>query len=78
MRSEPSGRPVGYVLEFADGPTLYEDGDTWIFGEMALIQDFYHPNVILMGCGPVADGQYARTDCVVIGRCSTIVANSRA
>jgi len=54
--SEPSGRPVGYVLEFADGRTLYDEGDTWIFGDMSLIQEFYHPNVILMGCGAVADG----------------------
>ena len=51
--SEPSGRPVGYVLEFADGRTLYDEGDTWIFGDMALIQEFYHPNIILMGCGAV-------------------------
>ncbi|HKF93217.1 MAG TPA: MBL fold metallo-hydrolase, partial [Gammaproteobacteria bacterium] len=56
--SEPSGRPVGYVLEFNDGRTLYE-GDTWIFGDMSLIQEFYHPNIILIGCGAVADGQYA-------------------
>ena len=35
--SEPSGRPVGYVLEFGDGRTLYDEGDTWIFGDMSLI-----------------------------------------
>jgi L-ascorbate metabolism protein UlaG (beta-lactamase superfamily) len=45
---EPSGRPVGYVLEFADARTLYDEGDTWIFGDMSLIQEFYHPNIILM------------------------------
>jgi len=49
--SEPSGRPVGYVLEFADGRSLYHEGDTWIFDDMALIQEFYHPSIILM---PVA------------------------
>jgi L-ascorbate metabolism protein UlaG (beta-lactamase superfamily) len=32
--SEPSGRPVGYVLEFGDGRRLYDEGDTWIFGDM--------------------------------------------
>jgi L-ascorbate metabolism protein UlaG (beta-lactamase superfamily) len=51
--SEPSGRPVGYVLEFSDGRTLYDEGDTWIFGDMSLIQELYHPNIILMGCGAV-------------------------
>jgi L-ascorbate metabolism protein UlaG (beta-lactamase superfamily) len=29
--SEPSGRPVGYILEFADGRAVYHEGDTWIF-----------------------------------------------
>ena len=55
--SEPSGRPVGFVLEFADGRSVYHEGDTWIFGDMALIQEFYHPNIILMPVGAVADGQ---------------------
>jgi L-ascorbate metabolism protein UlaG (beta-lactamase superfamily) len=66
--SEPSGRPVGYVLEFADGRTLYDEGDTWIFGDMSLIQEFYHPNIILMGCGAVADGQYARMAWLAVNR----------
>ena len=66
--SEPSGRPVGYVLEFADGRTLYDEGDTWIFGDMSLIQEFYHPNIILMGCGAAADGQYARTAWLAVNR----------
>jgi L-ascorbate metabolism protein UlaG (beta-lactamase superfamily) len=66
--SEPSGRPLGYVLEFGDGRTLYDEGDTWIFGDMSLIQEFYHPNIILMGCGPVADGQYLRTGWLAVNR----------
>ena len=66
--SEPSGRPVGYVLEFGDGRTLYDEGDTWIFGDMSLIQEFYHPNIILMGCGAVADGQYARMAWLAVNR----------
>src|SRR5215831_17182389 len=66
--SEPSGRPVGYVLEFADGRTLYDEGDTWIFGDMSLIQEFYHPNIILMACGAAADGQYVRTAWLAVNR----------
>src|SRR5215472_6894651 len=66
--SEPSGRPVGYVLEFSDGRTLYDEGDTWIFGDMSLLQEFYHPNIILMGCGAVADGQYVRTAWLAVNR----------
>ncbi len=49
--SDPGGRPMGFVLEFADGRTLYHTGDTWLFGDMALIQEMYHPNIILLGVG---------------------------
>ena len=49
--SAPSGRPVGFVLTFADGRSLYHTGDTWIFGDMALIQELFHPNVILLNVG---------------------------
>jgi L-ascorbate metabolism protein UlaG (beta-lactamase superfamily) len=49
--SDPGGRPVGFVLEFADRRTLYHTGDTWLFGDMDLIQEFYHPNIILIGVG---------------------------
>jgi L-ascorbate metabolism protein UlaG (beta-lactamase superfamily) len=66
--NDPSGRPVGYVLEFADGRTLYDEGDTWIFGDMSFIQEFYHRNIILMGCGAVADRQYPRTEWLAVNR----------
>jgi L-ascorbate metabolism protein UlaG (beta-lactamase superfamily) len=49
--SEPGGRPLGFVLEFTNGQTIYDTGDTWIFGDMALIQELYHPTVILLQVG---------------------------
>lgn len=49
--SEPGGRPVGFVLTFKDGRSLYHTGDTWIFGDMSLIQELYHPAILLMGMG---------------------------
>ncbi|HET9012920.1 MAG TPA: metal-dependent hydrolase [Gemmatimonadaceae bacterium] len=49
--SDPGGRPLGFVLEFADHRTLYHTGDTWLFGDMDLIQEFYRPNIILIGVG---------------------------
>ncbi len=58
MHSSEPGRPLGFVLEFADGRTLYHTGDTWLFGDMALIQEFYHPNIILLGVG---GGPYTQT-----------------
>ncbi len=49
--SDPGGRPLGFVLTFSDGRTLYHTGDTWIFGDMALIQEIYRPSVILLNVG---------------------------
>ncbi len=49
--SAPGGRPVGYVIKFADGRSIYDTGDTWIFGDMALIQEIYSPNIILLQAG---------------------------
>jgi L-ascorbate metabolism protein UlaG (beta-lactamase superfamily) len=56
--SDPGGRPFGFVLEFADGRTLYHTGDTWLFGDMALIQEVYRPDIILLnvGGGPYTQG----------------------
>jgi L-ascorbate metabolism protein UlaG (beta-lactamase superfamily) len=49
--SDPGGRPLGFVIEFADGRTLYHTGDTWIFGDMSLIQERYQPDIILLNVG---------------------------
>jgi L-ascorbate metabolism protein UlaG (beta-lactamase superfamily) len=51
MHSSTPGRALGYVLRFADGRTLYHTGDTWVFGDMALIERFFHPVVILLAMG---------------------------
>lgn len=55
--STPGGRPVGFVLTFKDGRSLYHTGDTWIFGDMGLIQELYHPDVLLLcvGGGPYTE-----------------------
>lgn len=49
--SAPAGRPLGVVLTFADGRALYHTGDTWIFGDMALIEEIHHPSIILLNVG---------------------------
>jgi len=49
--SSPGGRPLGFVIEFADGRSLYDTGDTWIFGDMSLIQEIFSPNIILLQAG---------------------------
>jgi L-ascorbate metabolism protein UlaG (beta-lactamase superfamily) len=49
--SDPGGRPLGFVLQFADGRTLYHTGDTWIFGDMSLIHERYQPSIVLLNVG---------------------------
>ncbi len=55
--SDPGGRPLGFVIQFADGRSLYHTGDTWIFNDMSLIQEIYHPSIILLcvGGGPYTE-----------------------
>jgi L-ascorbate metabolism protein UlaG (beta-lactamase superfamily) len=49
--SEPSGRPLGFVLKFSDGNVIYVTGDTWIFSDMALIAEIHKPTILLLQCG---------------------------
>jgi L-ascorbate metabolism protein UlaG (beta-lactamase superfamily) len=49
--SAPGGRPLGFVLDFGGGNVIYDTADTWIFGDMALIQEIFRPSVILMNMG---------------------------
>lgn len=49
--SDPGGRPLGFVISFADGRSIYHTGDTWVFGDMSLIQERYHPTILLIGVG---------------------------
>ena len=47
MHSVSPGHAIGYVLRFADSRTLYHTGDTWVFGDMALVERFFHPAILL-------------------------------
>jgi len=49
--SSESGSPIGFVIEFAGGRTLYHTGDTWIMSDMALIEEVHHPDIILTCAG---------------------------
>jgi L-ascorbate metabolism protein UlaG (beta-lactamase superfamily) len=49
--AEPGGRPLGFILRLPGGQTLYHTGDTGVFGDMALIEELYHPTVLLLACG---------------------------
>lgn len=49
--SDPGGRPVGFIIQFDGGRTLYHTGDTWIFNDMSFIQELYKPEIILLNTG---------------------------
>lgn len=46
------GNPCGIVLTPKEGPTVYHMGDTDVFGDMALINELYRPEV---GIVPIGD-----------------------
>jgi L-ascorbate metabolism protein UlaG (beta-lactamase superfamily) len=45
------GVAVGYVIEFENGFKIYDTGDTDVFGDMALINRFYKPDLALVCIG---------------------------
>jgi L-ascorbate metabolism protein UlaG (beta-lactamase superfamily) len=50
-RTYQGGEPAGYIIEFANGWTLYHAGDTGVFADMAFIKDFYDPDLALLPIG---------------------------
>ena len=45
------GTAVGYVVELENGFKIYHSGDTAVFGDMALIREFFHPDLALVPIG---------------------------
>jgi len=51
VRHISGGVPVGYVIEVENGFRIYHTGDTDVFGDMALIQKFFKPDLALVCIG---------------------------
>ncbi|MDD3816119.1 MAG: metal-dependent hydrolase [Desulfocapsaceae bacterium] len=51
VHSSASGVPVGYIIKFADGPTIYHAGDTAIFSDMQLWGQLYPIDLALLPIG---------------------------
>ena len=51
LRMVEGGVPVGYVVELENGFKVYHSGDTAVFGDMALIREFYKPDLALVSIG---------------------------
>lgn len=45
------GEAVGYVVELENGQRLYHAGDTGLFGDMRLIGELYHPDLVMLPIG---------------------------
>lgn len=45
------GFPVGYVLRFANGFTLYNTGDTAVTMDMKIVHDLYKPDLVILPIG---------------------------
>lgn len=63
--NEPNGRPLGFVLTVG-GRAIYHTGDTGIFGDMALIEELYHPEILLVAAGGGPWGMNARTAALAV------------
>ena len=49
--SGPSGPATGFMLELPGGLRVYQSGDTDVFGDMALIKEFYEPHLAILSIG---------------------------
>lgn len=49
--SQYAGVATGFVLTITGGPVLYHAGDTTVFGDMKLIKDLYHPEIVMLPIG---------------------------
>jgi L-ascorbate metabolism protein UlaG (beta-lactamase superfamily) len=45
------GEPVGFVIELENGLRIYHMGDTAVFGDLRLIAEQLHPDVVLVPIG---------------------------
>jgi L-ascorbate metabolism protein UlaG (beta-lactamase superfamily) len=47
----PGGEPVGFIIELENGFRIWHTGDTAPFGDMRLIADKYHPDLLMLPIG---------------------------
>ena len=45
------GEACGYVIELESGVKLYHAGDTNVFGDMHIIHELYHPEIVMLPIG---------------------------
>jgi L-ascorbate metabolism protein UlaG (beta-lactamase superfamily) len=45
------GEPQGFIIQLENGFTIWHMGDTGVFGDMRLIAEMYHPDLVLIPIG---------------------------
>ena len=50
-RMAVGGNPVGFVIRFENGFVIYDTGDSDVFGDMKLIAQRYHPELLILPIG---------------------------
>jgi L-ascorbate metabolism protein UlaG (beta-lactamase superfamily) len=45
------GFPIGYVLRYANGFTVYNTGDTAVIMDMQIVRDLYQPDLVILPIG---------------------------
>ena len=45
------GFPIGYVIRFTNGFTIYNTGDTAVTMDMKIVRDLYKPNLVILPIG---------------------------
>ena len=49
--SFPGGEAAGFIIRLENGFTIYHMGDTAAFGDMKLIAEMYHPDLVMIPIG---------------------------
>ena len=49
--SFPGGEAAGFIIRLENGFTIYHMGDTAAFGDMRLIAEMYHPDLVMIPIG---------------------------
>ncbi|HTX19272.1 MAG TPA: metal-dependent hydrolase [Bacteroidota bacterium] len=47
------GNPAGFIIQCENGVTLYDAGDTGLFGDMKLLAEVYKPDIVMIPIGGV-------------------------
>jgi L-ascorbate metabolism protein UlaG (beta-lactamase superfamily) len=45
------GEAIGFVIKFENGYTIYNTGDTAVFGDMKIISEIYKPDLLMLPIG---------------------------